>query len=447
MLNPTSATGTLRRRLIASLLAAALLPFAVAWWIANGYARAEAQDRVDTRLELTIRDGTGRVDEAYGSAQARARALAVNRIVHRALFGGDVATLERVLGPRESATIAGGVAVGELPEGRPAARVLVRARGRTAGTVAVALPAPGALLARLAGSTSGTSDLLAIEQGGRLVYAPAAIRGATLDGGNVDAEDASYRARSASLPFYDPPLRLVALANKGEVANVLGPLQSRLAIAGLLSLVAVVLLALALARPLLRGLGVVELQAEEAEIDPLTRVANRRGFERALALELERTHRYDRPCALVLVDLDDFKAVNDQFGHATGDAVLRTLAAVLRRCTRTVDLPARLGGEEFALLLPETDLAGAIRTAERVRRRLETTTTPVPGGDPIVVTASLGVATGTRDVTSDELLDRADVALYAAKNAGKNRVEADATPVTADDPGTTSATGATSAAA
>ena len=195
-------------------------------------------------------------------------------------------------------------------------------------------------------------------------------------------------------PHYQPPARLVALADESEVASVLTPLQTRLAVAGLLSLVAVVLLASALARPLLRSLGVVESAAAEAEIDPLTRVANRRGFERALALEVERAARYGRTCALVLVDLDDFKSVNDRFGHDAGDAVLGTLAHVLRKCTRNVDVPARLGGEEFALLLPETDTAGAVRTAERVRRELAATPTPIVEGEPVIVTASLGVATG-----------------------------------------------------
>ena len=368
-------------------------------------------------------EGAGRVTEAYAAATARAHFLAVDRHVQRALLRGDVGGLERILGVRESATITGGVAIGELPKGRPAARVVVTSEDLPIGIITVALPELGVFVGRFDRIGPSAGDVLAVEQGGKLTVAPPGLRGVAFGGDEVTLGGITFRARSVQLPHYEPPARLVALADESEVASVLTPLQTRLAVAGLLSLVAVVLLASALARPLLRSLGVVESAAAEAEIDPLTRVANRRGFERALTLEVERAARYGRTCALVLVDLDDFKSVNDRFGHDAGDAVLGTLAHVLRKCTRNVDVPARLGGEEFALLLPETDTAGAVRTAERVRRELAATPTPIVEGEPVIVTASLGVATGGRDVTGAELLRRADAALYAAKRAGKNRVE------------------------
>ncbi len=156
--------------------------------------------------------------------------------------------------------------------------------------------------------------------------------------------------------------------------------------------------------------------------DPLTKLPNRRAFEEQLAEEIKRYGRYARPIALVMVDIDHFKRVNDMHGHDAGDQVLETLGKILRGALRETDLPARLGGEEFVALLPETTLAAAADTAERLRARIEKT--PVDWhGETIGFTASFGVAAAP-DCVADPaaLLERADAALYAAKAAGRNRV-------------------------
>ena len=106
------------------------------------------------------------------------------------------------------------------------------------------------------------------------------------------------------------------------------------------------------------------------------------GFERALGIELERSERRGHPCALVIADLDDFKQVNDRYGHGVGDDVLVTLADRLRDSVRSADTVARLGGEEFALLLPETDLAGALAVAERARIAFEANGVRLKSGEP-----------------------------------------------------------------
>ena len=124
----------------------------------------------------------------------------------------------------------------------------------------------------------------------------------------------------------------------------------------------------------------------------------------------------------MLADLDDFKLVNDRFGHQTGDDVLRALSRVFRASLRDVDLPARLGGEEFAVLLPETDALGAEGLAERLRTELAAVELQGPEEEPLRVTASFGVALYPQAGSGDELLTLADAALYAAKAAGKNRV-------------------------
>jgi diguanylate cyclase (GGDEF)-like protein len=162
--------------------------------------------------------------------------------------------------------------------------------------------------------------------------------------------------------------------------------------------------------------------AKQARIDGLTGLANRRQFEQQLAVELARLERFGGPLAIVLADLDDFKDVNDRFGHPAGDAVLREFARTLEERIRDIDVAARWGGEEFVLLLPGTDLEGAARVAERVRGALEERVVVSADGDPIRVTASFGLAAYPDAGSADDLLETADAALYQAKWAGKNRV-------------------------
>ena len=156
--------------------------------------------------------------------------------------------------------------------------------------------------------------------------------------------------------------------------------------------------------------------------DPLTGLANRRRFEEACELETMRFRRYGVPVSLVILDIDFFKKVNDTYGHATGDAVLVALAETCRRALRETDVAARLGGEEFAVLLPMTAEAGALEIAERLRTRLAATSVPISNGR-LNFTVSLGVATFSGQDEAETALARADAALYRAKGSGRNRVE------------------------
>ncbi|MDI3491951.1 MAG: diguanylate cyclase [Thauera sp.] len=169
-------------------------------------------------------------------------------------------------------------------------------------------------------------------------------------------------------------------------------------------------------------------QREEALIalantDALTGVANRRHFLERLQAELGRVGRHATQASLLMIDLDHFKRVNDTYGHATGDEVLRNLAALARQTLRQSDVIGRVGGEEFAALLPDDDAASAVQTAERLRKALETHPVITADGVQVMVTASIGV---TRLRATDEKpeapLGRADEALYLAKNQGRNRV-------------------------
>ena len=161
----------------------------------------------------------------------------------------------------------------------------------------------------------------------------------------------------------------------------------------------------------------------QALADGLTGIANRRGCEDALAHEIARAGRLGVPFALVVADLDDFKAVNDRYGHDAGDDVLREFASVLRRTLRESDLPGRWGGEEFVILLPGTDAAGGAQLAERVRAALKELSFEGRDGAVFGVTSSFGVAELDLGDDARQLFARADRALYDAKRLGKDRVE------------------------
>jgi diguanylate cyclase (GGDEF)-like protein len=181
----------------------------------------------------------------------------------------------------------------------------------------------------------------------------------------------------------------------------------------------------------IENVGLHETVERQAVTDELTGLFNRRRFQEAMATEVERSKRFGQPVGLVLLDLDDFKTVNDTYGHQQGDLVLREVARVLRETSREIDEPARYGGEELAVVLPGTDLEGAYNLAERVRAGIEELALPLLDGDGVLrVTASFGVATlpGSAD-DMRELVAAADEALYRAKRAGKNRtVRAEASP-------------------
>lgn len=157
--------------------------------------------------------------------------------------------------------------------------------------------------------------------------------------------------------------------------------------------------------------------------DSLTQAINRRHFFDYAALEMERARRYDLPLAIVLMDIDRFRDVNDIYGRQAGDQVLRQIAHLCLQHIREVDLFARYGGEEFSLLLPQTDLAHGQLVAERLRQQLADRRFIV-GEHQISITASLGIAArdGAQD-NLDEMLNRADLALFAAKSGGRNRVD------------------------
>lgn len=164
-----------------------------------------------------------------------------------------------------------------------------------------------------------------------------------------------------------------------------------------------------------------------AVTDDMTGLYNRRYFDRHLGVMLGKAQSQERDMALMILDIDHFKSVNDTYGHDIGDAVLREFAARLKRNIRGVDLACRFGGEEFVVLMPDTDYVQAELVAERVRQSISERVFEVNAGRPLAVTVSAGVTLNeTASDTPESLIKRADVALYRAKREGRNRVVFDA---------------------
>lgn len=255
--------------------------------------------------------------------------------------------------------------------------------------------------------------LVRAEEGGR--DAPAAAR----DGW---ASDSGVRRAGEGAP-QTPPGSLVVRVEQGEGAGCLlallpGEQRMRWGPRDLDVL-------RALGEILVRAVEISEKEAaltRLASTDSLTSLANRRSFTAQLDREILRMSRSGEPSALMMLDLDFFKSVNDRHGHAVGDAVLMHLAAVARSTVRAIDLVGRIGGEEFAVLMPGTDLHTGVLAAERLRRAVEGSPSPTDAGS-VAVTISIGVTVlGVPGDSADRALGRADNALYAAKAGGRNCV-------------------------
>jgi diguanylate cyclase (GGDEF)-like protein len=175
-----------------------------------------------------------------------------------------------------------------------------------------------------------------------------------------------------------------------------------------------------------REYGELEQSAEDlktlAELDSLTGLYNRRHFELTARAEWDRFQRYLRPLSLLIIDVDRFKQVNDRFGHDAGDAILKIIADTCVSAKRKSDLVARIGGEEFAMLMPETDEASARIVAERLLEKVRNCS-PAIGDERLSLTVSIGISAATLSMSGFEtLVKRADGALYEAKRSGRNRI-------------------------
>lgn len=155
--------------------------------------------------------------------------------------------------------------------------------------------------------------------------------------------------------------------------------------------------------------------------DMLSGLNNRRHFMAFLKKEFERYRRTGKSFSLLMIDIDHFKRINDTYGHPVGDRVIRIVGEILREETREMDFPARIGGEEFAVILPEIDAEDAFKVAERILEKARNRPVDIPGGEPVRFTVSIGIAVATIGSDETSLINEADEALYRAKREGRNR--------------------------
>lgn len=229
----------------------------------------------------------------------------------------------------------------------------------------------------------------------------------------TDAEGRTWMVEDVSI-FYSP-LRLRLLSSTDQLTTLRRTLWVRAALIILMGWVGL--------RGIERVLGRLTTLKRLSWVDPLTQVLNRRGFDTQAAQEWARAVRFGRPLTVLAIDLDHFKGINDRFGHPAGDLVLKNTASLCKVQLRDMDLVARMGGEEFNILLPETDLDHAQVVAERIRQAVQNLAT-LWEATSIPTTVSIGMAMRTAsDGTLAEVLARADQALYRAKQGGRNRVE------------------------
>jgi diguanylate cyclase (GGDEF)-like protein len=345
--------------------------------------------------------------------------LAASRSLQRAVLAGDRAALDGIA-RRSRATIrAEGISVGVLPA-RPRldATATINSGSGAIAHVTLGLPLDGATLARIRRETPlpAPAELLLV-RGGRVIAGSHLGAHFVVRHGLVTLGRTSFVGGFARLPVEG--VSLVAAEPLSATSAGVRTYRSQTLIAALLTLLVAAALAVRLARPLTRRFG--EL-SDRAERDALTGLANRRALDERLEEELDRARRYRTHLSLVLVDIDDFKQVNDRYGHQSGDDLLRAFATALSGSLRELDLAARFGGEEFALLLPGTPSGGACIVAEQVRRLVSELEVAGPGGLPIRLTASFGVADYPSCATVDALYECADRRLYDAKRRGKDQV-------------------------
>jgi diguanylate cyclase (GGDEF)-like protein len=285
----------------------------------------------------------------------------------------------------------------------------------------MAVPMDRSLLAVLQSATPMPKHaaLLLVRHGRVIAGGPA--------GTHVDVRD--HRIRLATVPFFSTATKLVA-GNASLVAvEPVSAVEARVdAYRRRLLFVAAITLALAaalatrLARPVARVFADLARLTRQAQTDDLTNLANRRALDERLDVEVDHARRLGTNVAFVIADIDTFKSINDSYGHQTGDDVLRRVGRTFAEAVRELDLPGRYGGEEFAIVLPGTNLSGARALSEKIRRNLEELLVTTPDGSPFQVTASFGAACFPAQAGVEELVAAADAALYEAKRTGKNRV-------------------------
>ncbi|HEX6490475.1 MAG TPA: GGDEF domain-containing protein [Gaiellaceae bacterium] len=408
----------------------AAIPIIATVRILDQSALRNAGARADGVLRLELEAGLNRLTQLGDASSARADDLIRSPNVARSLIVGDRAAIARLARryPGFVFNLHGHTVAGKLPPLALTQTVWLTVNGRRIGSLVGTVALNERLAATLLRASShGPNDRLLIVRGNAVVGTNERF---TLDRQTAEVGGTNYRALFTPIAN-GHGARFVALRPNSAIQASVRPYEQRIMYAALGSFAMLLLISLLFARPILSALSDFRRLASQATTDSLTGIANRRSFDEELTLEWRRAERVGESLALILADIDDFKTINDRFGHQVGDTVLAKVAQVLAARVRQIDFAARYGGEEFAVLVPESEIAGARSLAQRLRSDLAKTTIELPNGEKIHVTASFGVAAKGDLKRAEDLIAAADHALYEAKRRGKNRVASRRTAVIA----------------
>jgi diguanylate cyclase (GGDEF)-like protein len=407
--------------LVGGLLLLAAIPVVATVRILDQNALRNARARADATLRLELEAATRRGSQLGDDAAASADDFVRSPAIAHSFIVRDEAEIRRLARshPNLVFRLDGRTVAGHRPAVAIARTVWLTVNGRRIGSITGTLALDQRLARRLLhAAPHGSTDRLFIVRNGAIVGTKSRYR---LDHGTVVLGDRRYRGLLTPIQNGNGA-QFLALRPVATIEAGVWPYRERIRFAALGSFALLALLSLLFARPILRTLSDFRRVASQAKTDSLTGLANRRSFDEELVLEWRRSDRIGGTLALILVDIDDFKKVNDTHGHQVGDAVLKHVGEVLGRRVRQLDFAARYGGEEFAVLLPETDVAGARTLAQRLRKDIVGARVALPNGEGFGVTASFGVAEKNGFERAEDMIAAADQALYTAKNRGKNRV-------------------------
>lgn len=375
-----------------------------------------------TALAGGARLGASSFGALRSNLRVEASQLATSLELQRAVVTKNEADLAHIAASHHARITLPGHSVGMLaPRPRIASTATIADRGHVLATITVALPLGKDVLTllRQAIPLPAHSALLLLHDGTVVAGGPIGAH-PLFKAGHTVLGGVSFAAQEA--PLGVPRAALVAVEPVSAIDGVSAGYRRLVYLAAAITLALAGALATRLARPLAHVVGEVAHLSRQAHTDALTGLANRRGLSERLDAELARAHENGTSVSFVMSDIDDFKKINDTYGHQTGDKILLAAARALDGSVRELDLAVRYGGEEFAVVLPGSRLENAHHSAERMRKAVAEIEVMSPDGEAARVTMSFGVAEYPTYANADALVAAADAALYQAKRGGKNAV-------------------------
>jgi diguanylate cyclase (GGDEF)-like protein len=385
----------------------------------NRNANKATRQQAATQLASAARVAASTLAVDRAELRVRAGQIADSADFQQAVVKGDAAALARIARTRQARLDVEQRRFGASPgPPRLTSTASLEKNGLVIAHVTVTLALDDSTLARISEATPlPRGAALLLIRDGRVIAGPSRGKRAAVRDGGLRLGSTPFAAGTAQIPHVG--ISVTAIEPLSEVTTSSTAYGRRTIVAAILTLLIAIGLAIRFARPVARTFG--EL-SDQAQHDPLTGLANRRALDARLEEELDRAQRHGTHLGLVLIDVDNFKQFNDQYGHQCGDEVLRTFAALLAGSVRELDVAGRFGGEEFALVLPGTPVDGACVLAEQIRKSLKLIEVAGPAGETLRITASFGAAAFPSCPTVAELIAVADQSVYEAKRRGKNQV-------------------------